>query len=250
MTRKKVNLSLIANDSARKASLKKRISPDDRQPVMWPTRLEVQEIVARFHNMLEMEQNKKMENQETYLQERVSNGLDDLNVIDIESLVWFAKEKCKIIDRRLEFCQHASLLLSNPLPLPDLAHDQASALVPDQLAPNLSANNDHRENDPSESSQCEQCFINMMNNINNIASSSKRAKTNHLAGLSSYYQQFATSSNSGNQLWLPYGNIEIGGNVISGDMGSPFEMFRGNIAASDVGLRYDIPKQWPNSFNL
>ncbi|KAK2651293.1 hypothetical protein Ddye_018782 [Dipteronia dyeriana] len=400
MTRTKVNLSLIVNDSPRKASLKKRTigllkkvselstlccveafviiySPYDREPVMWPTRLEVQEILARFQHMPEMERNKKMENQETYLQERVSklkeqlnkqqmkneemkvsnlmhnvcegNGLDDLNVTDLESLVWFAKEKHKLIVRRLEFCQHASLLLAHPLPLPDPVHDQASALVMDRLAPNLSANNDNHENAPSESSQCEQWFINMMNNINNITSSSKGAKTNHEDGLSSYYQPFAVSSNSGNQLRFvgprnnnsyfvgssgakntmglhpfgdfrdpkstcgidmsillpspplpphfggsssindffvgmrphregfiapqgnresdmtmalssshfegrgsgsdialslqPYDNVEVGGNVITGDMGSSFELFRGNIATSDVGLPYDITKQ-------
>ncbi|KAI9153544.1 hypothetical protein LWI28_012919 [Acer negundo] len=413
MTRKKVNLSLIVNDSARKASLKKRTtgllkkvselstlcgvktfviiySPDDRQPVMWPTRPEVQEILARFHSKPEMERNKKMENQETYLQKKVKklqeqfnqqqnknkemevsnlmhivyegNGLDDLHVNDLRSLVRFADEKRKIIERRLEFCKQTSISLGSPLFAhphpPPLAptSDQAAMFVPNQMAPNLDkSNHDHHEKAPPESSQCEQWFIDMMNNTDNSTGSSKKAKLNQMAGLNAYYQPFAASSNSGNQLRLmgpgncnsyfggssgvetttslhpyrdfrssistsgtdmpillssppmplhfggsnnineffvglgprhggfiapqgnresdtnmalpschfegnnsgsdialslqPYGNIEIGGSVTSGDMGLPSELFEGNIDASDVGLCYDITKQWPNNFN-
>ncbi|KAK3227237.1 hypothetical protein Dsin_007099 [Dipteronia sinensis] len=411
MTRKKVNLSLIVNNNARKASLKKRTvgllkkvselstlcgvksfviiySPDDRQPVMWPTRPEVQEILARFHNMPEMERNKKMENQETYLQKRVKklqeqfnqqqkkniemevsnlmhivyegNGLDDLNVTDLRSLVRFADEKRKLIERRLEFCKQTSISLGSLLfsPPPHLAPtpDQAPMFVPNQMAPNLDeSNHDHHMRAPPESSQCEQWFFDMMNNIDNSAGSSKKAKLNHMVGLNAYYQPFVASSNSGNQLRLmgpenynsyfggssgaettmsmhpyrdfrssistsgtdmpillsslpmplhfgginnindfslgmgprhggfiapqgnresdmnialpssqfegsssgsdialslqPYGNVEIGGSVTSCDMGLPSELFRSNIDASDVGLRYDIAKQWPNNFN-
>ncbi|KAK2651298.1 hypothetical protein Ddye_018787 [Dipteronia dyeriana] len=413
MTRKKVNLSLIVNDSARKASLKKRTagllkkvselstlcgvktfviiySPDDRQPVMWPTRPEVQEILARFYNMPEIERNKKMENQETYLQKKVKklqeqfiqlqkknkemevsnimhivyegNGIDDLNLTDLRSLVLFADEKRKIIERRLEFCKQTSISLGSPLfahppPLHLAATpNQAPMFVPNQMAHNLDEpNHDHHEKAPPESSQCEQWFIDMMNNTDNSAGNSKKAKLNHVVGLNAYYQPFAASSNNGNQLRVmgpenynsyfggssgaettmslhphrdfrssittrdtdmpillssppmplhfggsnnvndfslglgprhggfiahqgyresdmnmalpsshfegnssgsdialslqPFGNVEIGGSVTSGDMGLPSELFRGNNDTSDVGLRYDIAKQWPNNFN-
>ncbi|KAI9157095.1 hypothetical protein LWI28_016880 [Acer negundo] len=95
MTRKKVDLVWIANDSDRKACLKKmkdglgkKVSelsilcdvsaavifyrPEDTEPKMWLIPSKVQEILERFNNMLEMEQTKKMMNQETYMQGRVS----------------------------------------------------------------------------------------------------------------------------------------------------------------------------------
>ncbi|KAI9152772.1 hypothetical protein LWI28_000958 [Acer negundo] len=251
MTRKKVNLSWIVKHSARKASLKKRTvgllkkvselsilcgveafviiySPNDRQPVMWPTRQEVQEILTRFNNMPEMERTKKMENQETYLKERVSkleeqfdqeqkknmelkvsnlmhnvyegNFLDEMNVTDLESLVQFVNEKHTVIKIKLDLRQQASLSFdliaphsSSPLAS---ASDQAPVMVPYQMAPNFNESDyDHHKNASLESSQCEQWFIDMMNNTDNIAGTSKRAKTNHKTGLSACYQPIAASSN-------------------------------------------------------
>ncbi|TXG57943.1 hypothetical protein EZV62_015772 [Acer yangbiense] len=268
-------------DSARKASLKKRTvgllkkvrelstlcgveafviiySPDDRQPVMWPTRPEMQEILTRFNNMPEMERTKKMENQETYLKERVrkleeqfdqqqkknmelkvsnlmhnfyeGNFLDEMNVTDLESLVQFVNEKRTIIKIKLELRQQASLsfdsLLIAPYSSSPLASapDQAPVLAPYQMAPNFSESDyEHHENASLESSQCEQWFIDMMNNTDNIAGSSKRAKTNHTTGLSAYYQPIAASSNSGVETTLglhPYGD-NLRGLISTGGINMP-----------------------------
>ncbi|KAK0583760.1 hypothetical protein LWI29_002634 [Acer saccharum] len=276
MTRKKVNLSWIVKDSARKASLKKRTvgllkkvselstlcrveafviiySPDDRQLVMWPTHSEVQEKLTRFNNMPEMERTKKMENQETYLKERVrkleeqfdqqqkknmelkvsnlmhnvyeGNFLDEMNITDLESLVQFVNEKRTIIKIKLELRQQASLSFDSLLIAPLASSlDQAPMLVPYQMAPNFSESDyDHNENASLESSQCEQWFINMMNNIDNIAGSSKRAKTNHTTGLSAYYQPIAASSNSGVETTLglhPYGD-NLRGLISTGGINMP-----------------------------
>ncbi|KAK2651295.1 hypothetical protein Ddye_018784 [Dipteronia dyeriana] len=264
MTRKKVNLSWIVKDSDRKASLKKRTagllkkvselstlcgvkalviiySPDDRQPVMWPTRPEVQEILTRFNNMPEIERTKKMENQETYLKERV-NKLEEqfdkqqkknmelkvsnlmhnvyegncLDVTDLESLVRFVNEKLTIIKMKLELRQQVSLSFDSLLTAPSssspfaLAPDQAPGLVSDRIAPCFGESDYyHHENAPLETSQCEQWFIDMMNETDNIAGCSKRAKTNHTTGLSAYNQPIAASSNSGAETTLglhPYGD--------------------------------------------
>ncbi|KAK3227243.1 hypothetical protein Dsin_007105 [Dipteronia sinensis] len=280
MTRKKVNISWIVKDSARKVSLKKRTvgllkkvselstlcgveafviiySPDDSQPVMWPTRPEVQEILTRFNNMPEIERTKKMENQETYLKERVSkleeqfdqqqkknmelkvsnlmhnvyegNSLDEMNVTDLESLVQFVNEKRTSIKMKLELRQQASLSFNSLLVAPPSfshlapAPDQAPVLVPDQMAPNFGESDyDHHENAPLESSQCEQWFIDIMSTADNIAGCSKRAKTNHSTRLSAYYQPIAASSNSGAETTLglhPYGDLS--GLIISGGIDMP-----------------------------
>ncbi|KAK3228355.1 hypothetical protein Dsin_000236 [Dipteronia sinensis] len=99
MIRKKMNLAWIANDSDRKACLQKRrdgmckkvnelsiicdvsvvvivYRPEDTKSIIWHIPSKVQEILARFNDMLEMEQTKKMINQKTYMQGRVSK-LDD-----------------------------------------------------------------------------------------------------------------------------------------------------------------------------
>ncbi|KAM5560880.1 agamous-like MADS-box protein AGL80 [Rosa sericea] len=101
MTRKKVKLTYITNDSARKATYKKRkkglmkkvselttlcdidacaiiYSPYDSQPEIWPSPLGVQRVLAQFKTMPEMEQSKKMVNQETFLRQRINKAQEQL----------------------------------------------------------------------------------------------------------------------------------------------------------------------------
>ncbi|KAL9686451.1 hypothetical protein QQ045_023910 [Rhodiola kirilowii] len=102
MARKKVTLAFIDNDSARKTTYKKRkrgimkkmteistlcgveacciiYSPYDAQAVLWPpSDVDVQRVLARFRTMPEMEQSKKMVNQETFLRGRIMKLKDQL----------------------------------------------------------------------------------------------------------------------------------------------------------------------------
>ncbi|KAK0592331.1 hypothetical protein LWI29_017361 [Acer saccharum] len=101
MTRKKVKLFYIANDSARKATFKKRkkgllkkvselstlcgidacaivYSPYDNQPDVWPSHHGVQRIVSQFKRMPEMEQSKKMVNQDSFIRQRIMKSNDQL----------------------------------------------------------------------------------------------------------------------------------------------------------------------------
>lgn len=101
MTRKKVKLVWIASDNARKASFKKRRlglmkkvselttlcgvyafavvhGPDDDHPVIWPSRSAAQQLYRRFQSLPEVERQKKMTNQETYLKERTAKAQDQL----------------------------------------------------------------------------------------------------------------------------------------------------------------------------
>uniref|UniRef100_A0A9I9CWN6 MADS-box domain-containing protein n=1 Tax=Cucumis melo TaxID=3656 RepID=A0A9I9CWN6_CUCME len=99
MTRKKVKLVWIASDNARKASFKKRRlgllkkvselttlcgvyafavinGPDEDHPVIWPSLSAAQHLYRRFHSLPEVERQKKMTNQETYLKERTTKTQD------------------------------------------------------------------------------------------------------------------------------------------------------------------------------
>ncbi|XP_065857448.1 agamous-like MADS-box protein AGL80 [Euphorbia lathyris] len=94
MTRKKTKIAWIANDTARKASLKKRrmglckkvqelttlcgikafviiYSPDEAEPIIWPSRSEVEEMMAKFQSIPEFLRFKKMMSQDSYLKKRV-----------------------------------------------------------------------------------------------------------------------------------------------------------------------------------
>ncbi|KAF8401209.1 hypothetical protein HHK36_012138 [Tetracentron sinense] len=102
MTRKKVQLAYITNDTARKATFKKRkkglmkkvrelstlcgvsacailYSPYDSQPVVWPpTQEETQRVLTRFKSMPVMEQSKKMMNHEEFRKHTISKVKDQL----------------------------------------------------------------------------------------------------------------------------------------------------------------------------
>ncbi|XVE63181.1 hypothetical protein DITRI_Ditri06bG0179600 [Diplodiscus trichospermus] len=159
MTRKKVKLAFITNDSARKATYKKRKkglmkkvselstlcgieacaiidSPYESQPEVWPSPAGVQRVLSKFKNLSEMEQSKKMVNQESFLRQRISKayeqlkkqcrenrekeltqamfqyltgkGLNNLNMMDLNDLSWFIEKNLKDIIQRVDTLNSAS----------------------------------------------------------------------------------------------------------------------------------------------
>ncbi|KAL6575588.1 hypothetical protein OROHE_000965 [Orobanche hederae] len=108
MTRKKVTLAYITNDSERKASFRKRrkglikkvrelstlcdvqacaiiYSPYDPEPEVWPSRAGAQAVLARFRRMSEMDQTKKMVNQESFTRQRIKKTQDQLRRLHKEN---------------------------------------------------------------------------------------------------------------------------------------------------------------------
>ncbi|KAF4354986.1 hypothetical protein G4B88_008461 [Cannabis sativa] len=154
MTRKKVKLAYINNDSSRKATYKKRkkglmkkvselstlcgvdacaiiYSPYDTQPEVYPSSAGVHRIVTKFKKMPEIEQSKKMVNQETFLKQKISKvseqvkklkkenrdkemnrllygnlsgkmNLQGLTVTDLNDLTWLIDQNLKDINKRME----------------------------------------------------------------------------------------------------------------------------------------------------
>ncbi|XP_051132730.1 agamous-like MADS-box protein AGL80 [Andrographis paniculata] len=134
MTRKKVKLAYIANDSARKATYKKRkkglikkvselstlcgieacaiiYSPYDAQPEVWPDARGAHHVLAQFKRMPEMEQCKKMMNQEGFIRGRISKAADQLKKVQKEN-------REKEITHLMFQCLTGKALQG--LPLPDL----------------------------------------------------------------------------------------------------------------------------------
>ncbi|KAL8542757.1 hypothetical protein ACS0TY_003584 [Phlomoides rotata] len=104
MTRKKVKLAFITNDSARKATFKKRkkglmkkvselstlcgiescaivYSPYEAQPDVWPDVRGAQRVLSQFKRLPEMEQSKKMATQESLLRQRMSKAAEQLKKV-------------------------------------------------------------------------------------------------------------------------------------------------------------------------
>ncbi|CAH8387941.1 unnamed protein product [Eruca vesicaria subsp. sativa] len=154
MTRKKVKLAFIANDSSRKATFKKRkkgllkkvnelstlcginacaiiYSPYDTNPEVWPSNSGVQRIISDFRQLPEMDQNKKMVDQETFLRQRIAKasenlkkqrkdnrememtevmfqclvgnmGMFHLNIMDLNDLGYMIDQYLKDVNRRIE----------------------------------------------------------------------------------------------------------------------------------------------------
>ncbi|WOG89733.1 hypothetical protein DCAR_0208971 [Daucus carota subsp. sativus] len=101
MTRKKVKLAFISNDATRKATYKKRkkglmkkveelttlcgidacaiiYSPYDEQPDVWPDIAGVERVVEKFKSMPEMQQSRKMLNQESFTRQRIAKTNEQL----------------------------------------------------------------------------------------------------------------------------------------------------------------------------
>ncbi|KAF5726859.1 agamous-like MADS-box protein AGL80 [Tripterygium wilfordii] len=168
MTRKKVNLAYITNDSARKATFKKRkkglikkvselstlcgidaaaivYSPYDSQPEVWPSPGGVQHVISQFRRMPEMEQSKKMVNQESFIRQRIAKAteqlkkqrkdnrekeithvmfqgltgqsLNGLNILDLNDLNWLIEQNLKDINKAFE-SDHSPPVTAAPAPEP------------------------------------------------------------------------------------------------------------------------------------
>ncbi|XP_074364122.1 agamous-like MADS-box protein AGL80 [Apium graveolens] len=154
MTRKKVKLAFISNDASRKATFKKRkkglmkkvgelstlcgidacaiiYSQYEPQPEVWPNTVGVQRVLAQFKRMPEMEQSKKMVNQESFIRQRIAKaneqlkkqhkdnrekemievmyqcltgkiGLQNLMIPDLNDLGWLIDQKLKEIYKRID----------------------------------------------------------------------------------------------------------------------------------------------------
>ncbi|WCJ34171.1 Agamous-like MADS-box protein AGL80 [Euphorbia peplus] len=235
MTRKKVKLVWIVNDTARKASLKKRragltkkvselttlcgvkafviiYSPDEPEPTLWPNRREVEEMVARYQSIPEMERSKKMMNQESYLKERMGkiqeqakknskknrdaemsflmNKLhirgweyDVLELDEVRCLTWLVEERMRDTRKRVEYFQQTPPLLPSAF-LPQ-GEERPGTQVgadapPPPLPPPPPVSFDERVQhavgefraNPTDSMMWDQWFLEMVRNTDNVAGGS------------------------------------------------------------------------------
>jgi SRF-type transcription factor (DNA-binding and dimerisation domain) len=108
MARKKVNLAWIQNDAMRRATFKKRkkglikkaselstlcgvdtcvviYGPQDQKPEVWPSPKEAHQVLSQFKNMPQLDQCKKMVDQEGFLRMHVTKAHERLCKVDREN---------------------------------------------------------------------------------------------------------------------------------------------------------------------
>ncbi|KAB2630341.1 agamous-like MADS-box protein AGL80 [Pyrus ussuriensis x Pyrus communis] len=108
MTKRKLKLAFIENDSSRKATFRKRrtgfmkkmyeinklcdvptcaimYSPDQPQPDVWPDPSEVRRLIELFKNVPEKERNKKMVTHGMFLKQRIEKEQEKLNKLKKEN---------------------------------------------------------------------------------------------------------------------------------------------------------------------
>ncbi|XP_021296849.1 agamous-like MADS-box protein AGL8 [Herrania umbratica] len=280
MTRKKVKLEWIANDNARRLSLKKRrlgllkkISElstlcgvnacaiicglDEIEPTVWPSHDMVQQQLAQFQSLSELERLKKTMNQETYLKEQVKKareqqmkyekrnmelemaqlmyqinqgkGLDELNLSELNGLSLFVDAKIKEISKRIEFFQQAPFAHTSAFPEPHLSLSP-QCLILNEMAQTSNGKTINGEDwsTPTEPLLWSQCFINSMNKNEPKLASNRSTKSD--MGLP--YHLLAGSAID--DLWQPIHSLASNFSIAA-DMGLPPTNFIPH-GASDASL--------------
>ncbi|CAI8597031.1 unnamed protein product [Vicia faba] len=171
MTRKKVKLAFIENNTARKSAYNKRkkslvkkvdeltalcgidacaiiYGPYDAQPEIWPSPSGVQEVLSKFMTVPEVEQSRKMMNQESFLKQRISKSekqlqkqrrdnrekettmhmfrclnagnivQNSMSVGDLNDLSWMIDHNLRAIGRRMESDDRENIIHQSPPPPP------------------------------------------------------------------------------------------------------------------------------------
>lgn len=165
MARKKVKLEWIANDSARKATFKKRkkgltkkvselstlcdvkacmiiYGPAEPHAEVWPSAPEAMSVLARLKRLPEMEQSKKMMNQEALMRQRIrklqeqlqrqdkenreletallmqqclaGRSLQDVAIEDVTALAWMAEVKMNKVRERMDVAARSVKVVEGP----------------------------------------------------------------------------------------------------------------------------------------
>ncbi|KAJ4956564.1 hypothetical protein NE237_013347 [Protea cynaroides] len=180
MARKKVKLAWIANDAARRATFKKRkkgimkkvselstlcgvsacaiiYGPYEPEPEVWPSSSDAKRVLARFRSLPDMEQCKKMMNQEEFLRQRITKlkdqfkrqlkdnqekdntklmyqclaghkALHELGLETLGDLAWLIEAKIKAIRDRIDLLSRTPP--PAPLPPSDPPHPQYIITMP------------------------------------------------------------------------------------------------------------------------
>ncbi|XP_020871231.1 agamous-like MADS-box protein AGL80 [Arabidopsis lyrata subsp. lyrata] len=185
MTRKKVKLAYIPNDSSRKATFKKRkkglmkkvhelstlcgitacaiiYSPYDTSPEVWPSNSGVQRVVSEFRTLPEMDQHKKMVDQESFLKQRIAKATENLrrqrkdnrelemsevmfqclmgnmemfhlNIVDLNDLGYMIEQYLKDVNRRIEILRNSGMEIGESSSAAAAA-SEGNRLMPDLVA--------------------------------------------------------------------------------------------------------------------
>ncbi|KAK8708593.1 hypothetical protein V6N13_059631 [Hibiscus sabdariffa] len=257
MTRRKVTLAWITNNSNRRASLKKRrlgLIKKENEPVVWPSVDEVKRLVGKFYLVPELERFKKMMSMETYMNEKLfkekenlmklnrknkevevgqfmlqlhqGKMMDAFNVNELEALIWFGEAQRTNIRKRIEYYRQVPYSAAGPsgsgrdVPLLQL---QPPALGP------ATADFDFGQRATAEPLLWDNWFHNIMNadEFRGGANGSSVRSDMRLT----HYNPYAGSSSVSLHLRLP-GSSHDGSSSIAPELGFPRSSFGGSSSAA------------------
>ncbi|MBA0553380.1 hypothetical protein Golob_012567, partial [Gossypium lobatum] len=201
MTGKKVKLAYITDDSARKTTYKKRtkglikklselsslcdidacsvmFSPYESQPKVWPSPMGVQQVLSKLETIPEMEKNKNMLNQESFLSQKTTKAAEQLkkhwvvhglNFEALSEINLLLDKKMSDIDKRIDALAKAPL---NPQGVSSPSSSSLVALPPIKMvmpeAMPMTSTEDIVQTDVNEMDpmQREQWIMELMSNNN------------------------------------------------------------------------------------
>lgn len=292
MARRKVKLAFIENDTSRKAALKKRrqglmkklgelstlcgvnacaifYSPDSHEPVFWPSRSEVEQLLVRYQSFSEVERSRKMVNLESYLKEQntklirqkkklAAKHKELLNTFlmqqlylfgktigefandEICSLFYYVHEKNKEIERKIE-------LLGRTGGAPQSGGAPSAIegpVVEEEMILEAKEGGDRHDNDDmtgDASSSLDQWFVDMMKTGN--AGSGSGSKEDALYPLA-YLTGSAGTSNRAMAFNLPKENVGVGiGNWANGI--GPVNGHTGGSSGNNIVLSQGLSRVAP-----
>ncbi|KAK8708589.1 hypothetical protein V6N13_059627 [Hibiscus sabdariffa] len=277
MTRRKVTLAWITNNSNRRASLKKRrlglikkvmelttlcgidaclviYSPQENEPMVWPSVDEVKRLVGKFYLVPELERFKKMMSMETYMNEKLfkeqenlmklnrknkevevgqfmlqlhqGKMMDAFNVNELEALIWFGEAQRTNIRKRIEYFRQVPYSAAGPsgsgrdVPLLQL---QPPALGP------ATADFDFGQRATAEPPLWDNWFHSIMN-ADEFRGGANGSSVRSDMGLT-HYNPYAGSSSVSLHLRLP-GSSHDESSSIAPELGLPRSSFGGSSSAA------------------
>ncbi|VVA31257.1 PREDICTED: agamous MADS-box [Prunus dulcis] len=292
MTRKKVKLAWITNDSARKTSFRKRkegllkklselsilcdvsgfaiiYGPDDKEPVVWPSRPIAEELLARFQRIPEVDRCKKMMNQETYLDDRLAklkeqltkthrkNKEMEMNIImsqiqegkplnefgtcELTCLVLFLEEKIKEIWKRIKYLGHEANLPLGAFS-PHEGGDAENTTIPDEWNPTESLYNYFSKENGKQSQNMSVVTASISNVMGNMGLP-PHASFGSTSGINVSKEMRLLSENFGmsrsSDIGFMYGNIKGDMSNVGSDFGTSFGRFGDRKYRNDIEWSYE-----------
>ncbi|KAL4340233.1 hypothetical protein GQ457_08G017370 [Hibiscus cannabinus] len=241
-------------------------SPGEQETMTWPSPDEAKELIKKFYFVPELERSKRTMTMEMYMIEKLSKVqndltklnmknkeaevgqymlqihhgkmMDELNVHELEALIWFEETRRTILRKRVDFCKQVSYPLAGPsegdAPLQPLPQGPTT---PYYDIGSVNANIRDSEGVIAASKDCDNWFHNLMNPNEFRARGSSTTVQSYMS--LTHYNPYARSASSSVVPHVELPGSSIGGSSsVATQLVQPFSSLGGSSIAvvADLGL--------------